>query len=339
MDEDILTGGLGGAAQGFAAGGPVGAGIGAGLGIISGLFSGGNKRKEAEARARREAIINGIVVPTPEELKYLLEEYRSVGEYQPVLEGLAEQLGPSAYEDIQIDPRLREAQMTALDRMAEVGASGLTEGDLAELRMVGRDVDAASQAEQQRLLQEMAMRGQATGGQELAARLQASQSSANRRADEYDRRVMAAQARALDAMSQSGTMAGNIRTQDYGEASDKARARDAISQFNLGQRVDTRRADLGRLNDAQLLNLQNRQRIADANVGVQHQQGAINQNALLESNRLDTAKRLAQAGIHGEAAQMYGQRAQNQLQNTHNMLTSAAQFAKGLQKDKDKGEG
>jgi hypothetical protein len=43
-----------------------------------------------------------------------------------------------------------------------------------------------------------------------------------------------AQRRALQAIQQSGELGGRIRGQDFDEQAQKARARDAIAQFNAG---------------------------------------------------------------------------------------------------------
>lgn len=317
--SDPISGGVSGAAAGSTLG-PIGAAAGGVIGTIGGLIgSSGSKRAAREAEARRRAIIEGWVIPTADELKVILDEYRLAGIYEPRLEAMAEQLGPSAMSDIEIDPRLREAQLSALDKLSETGAQGLTEGDLAELRMMSRDVDAAAQAQQQALQQEMAMRGQATSGQELALRAQAGQASANRRADEYDRRVMEAQRRALDAMERAGQLGGSIRSQDFGEAARIAEAADMIDRLNLEQRAGVKRRDIDRMNVGQQANLSARQNILDKNVGVQHQQAFSDREALIDAVEYDKEKRAMLAGQAARESAAASERAKNISQNLFNI--------------------
>jgi hypothetical protein len=305
----------------------VGASILPVLGGIAGGIAGGGARRAAQMEEnRRRQILEGIVVPTPEELQFLLEEFRQVGIYDPRLEGMAQQLGGTAMEDISVDPRLREAQMSALGRLSETAGQGLTDADLAELRMMGRQADAESQAQQQALMQEMAMRGQATGGQELAARLQAQQSGIGRRAQSYDQMVMEAQRRALEAALMEGQLGGQIHTQEFDEQAQTAKARDLIDRFNLEQRASTQQRDIERLNEAQRRNLAEGQRIADANVGVQHQQGSMGIDALLESIRQDTAKRGTLAGQAGHAAELQRKEAERRAQQWQDIGTGGGKI-------------
>jgi hypothetical protein len=89
-----------------------------------------------------------------------------------------------------------------------------------------------SNAQQSAILQNLAQRGMAGGGQELALRAQAQQSSANQAAMEGLQLSAEQRARALNALIQRGQMAGNMRSQEFGEKSDKAKAADAIAQWN-----------------------------------------------------------------------------------------------------------
>ena len=78
----------------------------------------------------------------------------------------------------------------------------------------------------------MAQRGVGGSGVELAARLGANQASADRMSRESDTLVQQAQQRAMDAMMNQANLGGQIRSQDYGEQSNLASARDAMNKFN-----------------------------------------------------------------------------------------------------------
>lgn len=146
-------------------------------------------------------------------------------------------LGPSALEDVETDPRLKQAQMDALARIQEMGGAGLTAEERAQQDMITRSAGAEAQARDKSILQNMAERGIGGSGAELMARLQGSQSAADRAAVQQGQLSGQAQNRALQALSQAGQLGGQIRGQEYGEQSNLASARDRIAQFNEANRV------------------------------------------------------------------------------------------------------
>jgi O6-methylguanine-DNA--protein-cysteine methyltransferase len=65
---------------------------------------------------------------------------------------------------------------------------------------------------------------------------------------------------------QKGAMAGQVRGQEYGEQADIAKARDAISRFNVQQQADVAARNVAAQRQAQMYNAAESQRIAEANV-------------------------------------------------------------------------
>lgn len=172
------------------------------------------------------ARLEAIGIPTIEAQKIALETPELVG----LLE--AEQLNNTALENVSIDPRLKQAQMSALEEISGLAQTGLGVEDKAAFNQLRREAGAAAQAEQASVLQDAAQRGTLDSGASLIAQLGAGQKQADRMSQEGDRlAAQAAQAR-REALSQQANMASNIRSQDYGQQTDVARARDAISQFN-----------------------------------------------------------------------------------------------------------
>ncbi len=189
-----------------AIGSSLGYAVGSGLGE---LIGGG-----AAARARRRA----------------LEELR----------GVKEEAGPSAYENIRSlsDPTLRLAQMGALRQLQETGgAGGLDLGSRVALNQAAADTARRERGSREAILQQMAMRGAGGSGASLAAQLANQQGAAERNAMSGEQAAADARARALAATAQSGELAGGIRGQDWGEASQRAGALDALSRFNASQRL------------------------------------------------------------------------------------------------------
>ena len=248
------------------------------VGGLIGASEGGKSRKQQRDFLERAlAEFQGITTPTGD---IILPEL--AGTYSPEMEQLI-QLGPSALENISIDPKFREAQMQALSQLAEVSKGGLTEADLAAMRELRRQVAGEERGRELAIQQEMARRGMAGSGQELAARLLESQAGANREAAGADRLSQIAQNRALQAITQQGALAGNIRGQEFAEKSNVARAMDAISAWNAANQQALQQRNIAAQNQASLRNLAERQRIEEAKAAAQNaavQQQFQNQLAL-----------------------------------------------------------
>lgn len=242
-------------------------------GVIGAEQARGSRRAAEAARRQAMAQFAGIELPTIEEQLYqftpeMMPEY--LGGYDPAMEEFIE-LGPTAMEDISLDPRLREAQMGALEQLSEIGEVGLTDAEKAAMRQIRRESAGEARAQQESILQEMARRGAAGGGQELAARLAASQAAAGRMAGEGDVLAQMAQQRALQAMSQAGQLGGQIRGQEFGEQADVARARDIISQFNVAQQQAQQARNIQAQREAQVREATERQRIAEQRAGLRRE--------------------------------------------------------------------
>lgn len=235
-----------------------------------------------------------------QELQYILPEI--VGEYGPEMEQYLGDL-VSEYSSIESDPRLRDSQLSVLDYLAEVGETGLTASERAALNEIRRATQQEAEAKQQQIIQNMAQRGAGGSGAELAARLSGAQSAADRMSRESDQLAMLAQQRALQAMMQQGQMAGNLRTQDFNEASSIAQAKDAMNTFNRNNQQSLQQRNIGARNQAQLQNLQQRQAVSDAATALKNQQQQYNKGLLQQQfqNQLDINR--GRAGIASAQAQ------------------------------------
>lgn len=145
---------------------------------------------------------------------------------------------PTAYNDIAVDPRLKVAQMAALDRIQkEASQNGMGLQDRVALRQSMDETARRERGSREAIQQNMAMRGQGGSGVELANTLANQQVAAERNASAGAQAAADARRRALSAAMQSGQLASGIRGQEYGEQSDRASARDAIQRFNASQRL------------------------------------------------------------------------------------------------------
>lgn len=261
----------------------------------------GQSAAKKEARAAEAAmqqalrLFGGVKIPGLTEQEISPEMLQYIGDYLPMLEQI-EQLGPSAMEQVSIDPRLRQQQMSALEQLAGLSQGGMSQADLAALELARRGAASEAQAKQGQILQEMQQRGQAGSGAELIARLKAAQSGADRQSSEGLQIARMAQERALQALSGMGSLAGNIRSQEYGEQSDLARARDVVNQFNTQNRQNVGQRNVQSQNQARLQNLSQQQRLAEQNVALRNQAEQYNKQLLQQQFQNQMARASGMAG-------------------------------------------
>ncbi len=276
-------------------------------GIVGNIMGQKDKAKYDQAVQRALGELYSINLPDTEKMKLALQSPEVQGILKPYMQQ-AEQLAGTAQEQVATDPRLRQAQMQALETMSKMGAEGLTAEDRLALNQARRQTAGDEQSRQQAILQNMAQRGVGGSGMELAAKLASSQSSADRAGQESDRTMAMAQRRMLDAISGAGQLGGQIRGQEHGEQSDLARARDAIANFNLQQRAGVQAANVGQLNEAQMRNLMEQQRLHELGISTKNQEQMHNKG--LEQTRFANEMALKQA----KAAAQMGQASAAQVQ-------------------------
>jgi hypothetical protein len=253
--------------------------IGAGSNLLGGVLGSRSAKKgaktQAAAAAEVKALYDQLKIPTIADQSVQLEEGQVLADYNPELEQLLN-LQPSEYENIETSPEYKELQLQTLRKMAGVGEDGLDEGDEAAFREAQRAVANEAQAQQASILNNMAQRGTLGGGMELAARLQGAQDSANRLSSAGDKLTQDARARALQALTQTGSMAGNLRSQDFEEQEKVARAKDAINEFNVRNQQQLQGRNISEQNRALLANMQARQAMADSNRMLRNQEQQYN---------------------------------------------------------------
>lgn len=192
----------------------------------------------------------------------------------------------NAYDNIAIDPNTLYAQNKALDELINLSeAKGLNTIDQQALQEIVNEENRNLQGQNQAIIQDAMQRGVYGSGLEMAQRLQAAQSGANRMSNR-DMDVMSqAQQRALDALSSYGNLASNMRGQDYNEQAQKAAAANAINQFNVNQMTNANRG-----------NVDNRNQVSRLNTETQHKQQDSNVRAAGDKWAMDLDKKKLQVG-------------------------------------------
>lgn len=329
---------LGGAAAGAGTGAMVGSvvpGIGTAIGAVgggiigglAGLFSGDDHSDEIAALQQQAMdAIKNVDIPKLQQLQLQLQPYREAGMLSPEMEQTIYQ-PDSVMSQISTDPRLKSAQFAALDKLAQQSHGGLTMQDRAALDQVMRQSNVAEHSNEEAILQDMQQKGQGGSGAELAARLSASQNAANARASQGLQIGATATQRALEAIANQGNLSSNMRNQDFGEQSAKAKAQDVINQFNAANRQAVVSRNTSATNTANAANLANKQDVMNRNTGVQNQQEQARAAAAQQDyqNRLNKASGVAGAtSNYGNFLANQDARSDQKFAGVMNGLSSAA---------------
>lgn len=248
-------------------------------GVVGNLMGAGDKKRAQAAMAAAYHLYDGMNIPDSEKMKLALQSPEVQGVLQPFMQQ-AQQMQGTAMDSVQTDPRLKTAQMNALDTLSKMGQTGLNATDMAALNASRRQTAGDEHSREQGILQGLAERGAGGSGMELATKLASSQGAADRASQQSDQVMAMAQKRMLDSIAQAGQLGGQMRSQDFGEQSDIAKAKDQIAQFNASQRANTGAANTGALNAAQAANLAEKQRIADAGVNTSNAQQEYNKQLI-----------------------------------------------------------
>jgi hypothetical protein len=249
------------------------------IGGIAGKNAGAGDAGEARNAANLSfSELQKIGYPPDEAKKIIYEQFHQAGLLTPDLEQHIEEQA-SKMADVKTDPALKEASMNALKILSERGKGGLNPEDRAALNKIRSDIATDTEAKRQQIIQNFAARGQGGSGAELIAALQGSQAGANSESEAGDRLAAMTSQNALQAIGQAGTLSGQIRSQDFGEEAEKAKAQDAINAFNTQNAVNTGARNVATKNQAQATNLQNAQNISNANTQQENQERLREQEA------------------------------------------------------------
>jgi hypothetical protein len=176
---------------------------------------------------------------TDAQKKILSEIYAKLSDPANFPQLQAPQLGASQEGAVRTDPALRSAQMNALSKMKEIEDNGgLTLGDMAVQKKTTDMANRSASALHQKVLEGMARRGVGGSGAELAANLQGNQDAAERANEAGMQSQANAQKRYFDAIMGRSKMAGDLRGQDFDQASRSAHARDIRDTYNNTNQFD-----------------------------------------------------------------------------------------------------
>lgn len=248
-----------------------------GLGnLIGGIFGMSQAQQAQRLRELQSAKIQGIEIPGINEQMLALEKLQRGEQLQPE-EMQAASVADSAFEDVSSDPRLKQAQMDALAGLQDVSSSGgMQLQDKANLQKLMTQTASADKGRRDAIRQNMAERGMAGSGMELAQSLGSAQDAATLENQGATDIAGQAQARALQALQMGGQLGGQIRGQDFDQQARAAEARDAIAKFNAANQQQASQFNTGNKMNTNIYNTDRANQVSDQNVGLSNQQQAYN---------------------------------------------------------------
>lgn len=201
---------------------------------------------------------------TPEALSYL-------GNFTP------EELQATGLPAGVINAAMRQKQLQAIGGVEELSQTGLSAIDRAALAEIQNQIATQERGQRESILQNMAQRGISGSGQELAAQLQSSQAASQQASTQGMQQAAQAQRARMQALSSLSEMAGGIEQTDFQREAQRQAAQDAINQFNVQNKNVAGLRNLQTQQDLANLNVQERNRIAQANIDLENQQRLQNQ--------------------------------------------------------------
>ena len=313
----------------------VGAIIGGGavVGQLGGQYLAGQQTKSLAGSNRLQALgtLAQALNRPPEipEIQYLQyarpEEYTLAGTLSP------EALSETELRQIVTSPEFRQAQLDVLQRFQEQGEQGLTAIDRAALVDIQNEIARQERGQREAILSNMAQRGLAGSGQELAANLLAGQESAQRASEEGMRIAAQQQANRQEALARVAQLSGGLEQTDYERAFNAARAQDVINQFNVQNRNLAQAQNLAARQAIIDANIAERNRIAQANIDIanrERQQNIINRPLAQYGLQSDYTSALA-GGLSGMAGSQ-AQQAMGQYQTQAGLLGTGLQTGGSL---------
>lgn len=269
----------------------------------------------------------------------------------------------TAFDNVATDPRLKEQQTASLAALKELAdGGGFNSTDQANLARSRSGVEQADRGRREAIQQGMARRGMGGSGMDLLAQLDSSQAATDRQSQEGLNIAGMAQDRALQALMQGGSLAGDVRGQDFSEQSRVAEARDSIAKFNSANtnqnnlfnagaatdlskfntdgslktdmynrdtNIDTQKFNAGQTQSADQFNISGQQ--TTHNTGVANNNAATTSNAGQAQQQFDNSitKADGKARLAGEMAGLHAAEAARKDEQFGQVVAGGAMVASG----------
>lgn len=223
------------------------AGLSAGASIVTTIIGKLFEDPAADEYTRKALDeINNLEEPDEQKLQRVLIY---LGDYKPEL------LQSSAMEELRADPQSVAAMRGALQQMSGiVDEEGLTAEDKSRLAQIQQQAAMQDRARREASMGQMAQRGLAGSGLEMAQQLAGQQATAGQQSQAGLEVAAQAEKAKREAIQNMFGMGSQLRSQQWGEGASVATARDRINAANNQL-----------TNQAKLRNMTEQQRISDEN--------------------------------------------------------------------------
>ncbi len=280
---------------------------------LLGFLTGGKSGQAEAALDEAQRTLSAVKAPSIQELTLpQLQQYVQAGILTPE-QAQAVLVQKNAFDNISTSSKPVEAEMSALSKMQDIADSGGLDAQAKnKIAQAQNNAQITAQGQRGSIIDQMAARGIPTSLISEAMQHAAVGQDAQTQMLADTQAASDAEQRALAALSESGTLGGQIHGQEYSEAANKAQAANAIAQWNAQNQTATNEQNTSRLNTAQLLNLQTKQNAMNANTQTGNQRTAYNANLPQQVYNNAMQKAQASANISGQKAGLYtGQGKQN----------------------------
>ena len=213
---------------------------------------------------------------------------------------------PSAMQEIGANPELVRAQQASLGALQNIARQGgLDIQSRARLSEAQNQIAQQSRGQREALLAQQQRQGTLGSGQGLAAQLMAQQGAADQASRAGLQTAATADQRALEALMQSGRMAGDMRTQQFSEDERRAQAMDRINKFNTQHRQQLQAANRSAINSARRYNLDKSQGMERRNVDRRQKGAEQHADAYRDKFLIDRYKTQGQTGAGSDLADVH----------------------------------
>lgn len=286
-------------------------------GVVSGVGKmfgggGGKKARNQAEQLQGEAFdyIENIRIPALEELQIKpgdITYYQVTGKFTPSLYE-AVKMDKTLLEDLEANPDLVKDQISGIatkkDRIAQ---GGLTVEDRARMNDVLRESDRQNRSQQESITASMRERGGGAAA-EAVARMQAQAGAADNSANNAFKTAALAATSKLQEEDKLQSILDRMVQQDLGVKGTRAQAEAERQKLNTSLLNQEKLTNTQLKNVADMQNLQNNQRVADANVGLQNQNLLFNKEAVQQ----DLGNRMNKGQLMAGAAGTYSQQLMDQ---------------------------
>lgn len=274
--------------------------------------------------------LNGVGLPDlpgetldPNMLNY--NQYTYGGDYDPTSSEYVREIDPTMIERSDAAKYGRDAQMEALQKFRSNISSGYDPEFAAKVNTANQSSQQAAQSRMASILQDAQRRGQLGTTGMLAAQMQGSSDAMSNGAMQSQQAAVEAYKNQLGQQVQASNMGRQLGQDEENYAAQNA---NIINSFNqrtsrsYQQYLDQVAADQ---NSAQMRNLNARQSLSNANVGLQNQQTKDQYGAA--QNERDYQKGISQSNFNNQMSKATGQSVNNNQQmgmNNQNAQSNAS---------------